>query len=146
MCTYAWSTSVTFYDRSATGEETCHHHQSTKKIFCFLCTKKTCQTTTNTDRHKQNARSETPKIIVWLVVICTGTCCGTLKCVPWPPSRWHSKSTGSVAETLYTFITNASDWVAPRGDSKRNDELEGGGFAESWRAYLLRGEWRRGGA
>lgn len=68
---------------------------------------------------------------------------GTLKCVPWPPSRWQSKSTGSIAEELKTFMTNASDWVAPKGDSNRNEELDGGGFAESWRVYLVRDrKWR----
>ena len=68
---------------------------------------------------------------------CHCTFGGTLKCVSLPPSRLHSNSTGSAADELNTFITNASDWVAPRGDSKRRDELEGGGLAESWRVYLL---------
>lgn len=71
---------------------------------------------------------------------------GTLKCVSCPPSRLHSNSTCSTADELNTFITNASDWVAPRGDSKRRDELDGGGLADSWRAYLLRRKsaWREG--
>ena len=63
------------------------------------------------------------------------TFCGTLNCVPCPPSTLHSKPTGSAE--LNTFMVNASDCVAPKVVRKRRDELDAGGLAESTRAYLV---------